>query len=82
MGQTLYVLSGVGRLQFEGENVEELRPRGTGIIPPNTRHWHGASPDRFFFHLAMAEVDDDGEGTEWFEHVTDQVYSCAPDFCA
>jgi quercetin dioxygenase-like cupin family protein len=82
VGQTLFVLSGIGRLQFEGENVEELRPGDTGIIPPNTRHWHGASPDRFFVHLAMAEVDDAGEGTEWFEHVSDQVYSCAPDSCA
>ena len=38
-GQTLYVVSGIGRLQLEGENVQELRPGDTGIIPDDTRHW-------------------------------------------
>lgn len=74
VGQTLYVVSGVGRLQIEGGPVEELRPGDTAIIPPNTRHWHGAAPNRIFTHLAMSEVDDAGGGTEWFEHVTDAQY--------
>ena len=64
VGQTLYVISGVGRLQLEGQAVQELRPGDTGVIPPNTRHWHGSAPDRLFTHLAMSEVDDAGGGTE------------------
>ncbi|MCA8930777.1 MAG: cupin domain-containing protein, partial [Alphaproteobacteria bacterium] len=60
VGQVLYVVSGVGRVQLEGEPVQELRPGDTAMIPPNTRHWHGAAPDRFFVHLAMSEVDDKG----------------------
>lgn len=78
VGQTLYVVSGVGRLQLEGEPVRELRPGDTGIIPPNTRHWHGAAPDRIFVHLAMSEVDDQGGGTQWFEKVSDGDYGVAP----
>lgn len=79
VGQTLYVVSGVGRLQLEGEKVQELRPGDTGIIPPDTRHWHGAAPDRLFVHLAMSEVDNDGGGTQWFEHVNDTDYLATPD---
>jgi quercetin dioxygenase-like cupin family protein len=79
VGQTLYVVSGVGRLQLEGERVQELRPGDTGIIPPNTRHWHGAAPDRFFVLLAMSEVDDAGGGTAWFEHVGDADYDAPPE---
>lgn len=78
VGQTLYVVSGVGRLQLEGEQVQELRPGDTGVIPPNTRHWHGAASDRLFVHLAMSEIDDAGGGTEWFEHVSDEVYLAPP----
>lgn len=78
VGQTLYCISGVGRLQLEGEQVQELRPGDTGIIPPDTRHWHGAASNRFFIHLAMSETADDGGGTEWFEKVSDADYSAAP----
>ena len=79
VGQTLYVVSGIGRLQIEGENVQELRPGDTGIIAPNTRHWHGAASDRLFVHLAMSELDEQGEGTVWFETVSDDDYHATPD---
>ena len=78
VGQTLYCVSGVGRLQLEGEPVQALHPGDTGIIPPNTRHWHGAAPDRFFIHLAMSETSDDGGGTQWFEKVNDTDYAAPP----
>jgi quercetin dioxygenase-like cupin family protein len=78
VGQTLYCVSGIGRVQLEGEPVQELHPGDTALIPPNTRHWHGAASDRLFVHLAMSEVDDEGEGTAWFEHVSDEDYGKAP----
>jgi quercetin dioxygenase-like cupin family protein len=78
VGQTLYCLSGAGRVQFEGQQAQELRPGDTVIIPPNTRHWHGAAPDKLFAHLAMSETTDTGEGTVWFEKVSDEDYSKAP----
>ena len=78
VGQTLFVISGVGRLQIEGEPVQELRPGDTGIIPPDTRHWHGAASDSFFVHLAMSETDDNGGGTQWYELVSDEDYAASP----
>jgi quercetin dioxygenase-like cupin family protein len=47
------------------------------LIPPDTWHWHGAAPDRFFAHLAMMEVDDAGRGTAWFEPVSEIDYTAA-----
>jgi quercetin dioxygenase-like cupin family protein len=75
VGQTLYCVSGIGRVQLEGEQVQELHPGDTAMIPPNTRHWHGAAPDRIFVHLAMSDVNDKGEGTAWFEKVGDEDYT-------
>lgn len=78
VGQTLYCLSGAGRVQREGEQVQEIRAGDTVIIPPNTRHWHGSAPGKLFSHLAMSELNDKGEGTSWFEHVSDADYSAPP----
>jgi len=78
VGQVLYAVSGIGRVQLEGEPVQILYPGDTAMIPPNTRHWHGAAPDRLFTHLAMSEVNDKGEGTSWFEHVADADYGKKP----
>ena len=79
VGQYLYCVSGIGRVQLEGEAVQELHPGDTAVIPPDTRHWHGAAPDRLFVHLAMSEVNDKREGTAWFEHVSDEQYEAATD---
>ncbi|HUB11363.1 MAG TPA: cupin domain-containing protein [Acetobacteraceae bacterium] len=78
VGQTLYCLSGAGRVQFEGQPAQELHPGDTVVIPPNTRHWHGAAPDKLFAHLAMSELNDKGEGTAWFEYVSDADYNQPP----
>ncbi len=78
VGQTLFCLSGAGRVQREGEQVQEIRAGDTVIIPPNTRHWHGSAPGKLFSHLAMSELNDKGEGTSWFEHVSDTDYNAPP----
>jgi quercetin dioxygenase-like cupin family protein len=78
VGQTLYCLSGVGRVQREGEPVQELHPGDTVMIPPDVRHWHGAAPDRLFAHLAMSEITEAGAGTAWFEKVSDTDYTRVP----
>jgi quercetin dioxygenase-like cupin family protein len=77
VGQVLYVLSGVGRYQLEGQPVQEIRPGDTVIIPPDARHWHGAAPDNMMAHLAMSESSDDGAATTWLEPVTDADYNAA-----
>jgi len=58
--------------------VQEIRAGDTVIIPPKTRHWHGAAPDKLFAHLAMSEQTDKGEATAWFEHVSDADYNAKP----
>ena len=78
VGQILYVLSGVGRYQLEGEPVQEIKPGDTVVIPPNSRHWHGSAPDTMMVHLAMSETDDKGQATSWFEPVSDADYTKAP----
>jgi quercetin dioxygenase-like cupin family protein len=78
VGQTLYCLSGVGRVQREGEPVQVLNPGDTVLIPPQVRHWHGAAPDRLFAHLAISENGEKGEGTAWFEAVSDRDYTATP----
>jgi quercetin dioxygenase-like cupin family protein len=78
VGQILYVLSGVGRYQLEGQPVQAIMPGDTVVIPPNSRHWHGAAPDTMMVHLAMTETNDKGEATSWLEPVSDGDYSKAP----
>ena len=56
VGQTLYCLSGVGRICFAGEEPQVLRPGDTVNIPPDTIHWTDASPDRLFSHLSLSEA--------------------------
>ena len=76
--QVLYVLSGVGRYQLEGESVQEIMAGDTVVIPPNVRHWHGSAPGTMMCHLAMSETDDQGRATSWFEPVSDADYTKAP----
>ena len=75
MGQTLFCLSGVGRICFKGEKPQMLNPGDTVNIPPDTMHWHGAAPDRLFSHLALSEAGEQGQGTAWGTHVSDAEYN-------
>jgi quercetin dioxygenase-like cupin family protein len=75
VGQTLYCLSGIGRICFKGEKPQVLNPGDVVNIPPDTLHWHGASPDRLFAHLALSEAGEQGQGTSWGKHVSDTEYN-------
>jgi quercetin dioxygenase-like cupin family protein len=74
LGQTLYVLSGIGRVQAKGGPIREIRPGDVVWIPPNEKHWHGASPANAMTHIAMQEALD-GVYSSWMEHVTDEEYN-------
>jgi quercetin dioxygenase-like cupin family protein len=76
LGQTLFVISGVGRVQTKGGPVREIRPGDTVWIPPHEKHWHGASPNNGMVHIAMHESLD-GTHVTWMEHVTDEEYAVA-----
>jgi quercetin dioxygenase-like cupin family protein len=77
-GQTIYVTEGVGRCQRRGGPVEVIRPGDRVFFEPGEDHWHGAAPDRFMVHMAMLEVDEEGNAATWGEHVTDEEYESAP----
>src|SRR5437588_1671676 len=44
LGQTLHVVSGVGRAQTWGGPLREIRAGDTVWIPASEKHWHGAAP--------------------------------------
>jgi len=73
-GQTLYVMEGIGRARRRGGPVEVIRPGDRVFFDPGEEHWHGAAPDRFMTHLAMVEVDDEGNSAIWGEYVSDEEY--------
>jgi quercetin dioxygenase-like cupin family protein len=77
-GQTIYVLEGVGLAQRRGGSVEVIRPGDRVFFEPGEEHWHGAAANRFMTHLAMLQVDEEGNSATWGEHVTEQEYGAAP----
>ncbi|HEU0223586.1 MAG TPA: cupin domain-containing protein [Paracoccaceae bacterium] len=77
IGQTLLVLSGLGRAQSWGGPVQEIRPGDSVWFEPGEKHWHGASPTVAMTHLAMQEALD-GSAVDWLEQVTDEQYREPP----
>ena len=77
LGQTLYVVSGMGRVGLRGGEVRVIREGDTVWIPPGEEHWHGAGPDTMMSHIAMQEALD-GSAANWLEHVADDDYLRTP----
>jgi quercetin dioxygenase-like cupin family protein len=75
LGQTIFVLEGIGRCQREGGPNEAIRPGDRVYFEPGENHWHGATPNRFMAHIAIQEADETGSPVTWGEHVSDQEYS-------
>jgi quercetin dioxygenase-like cupin family protein len=73
LGQTLYVVAGLGLVQKEGEAAREIRPGDVVWIPAGEKHWHGGTPTNGMTHLAMQEALD-GNTATWMEPVTDAQY--------
>ena len=76
-GQTIHVTEGVGRCQRRGGAVELIRAGDSVFFEPGEEHWHGAAPDRFMTHIAMHQVDEQGNAVEWLEHVSDEEYGAS-----
>lgn len=77
LGQTLYVLSGIGRVQAWDGPVREIRAGDTVWIPPDEKHWHGAAPTHSMVHLAIQEARG-GVHVVWLEQVDNEQYDVAP----
>ncbi|RUT45436.1 cupin domain-containing protein [Paenibacillus anaericanus] len=70
IGQVLMITGGEGWYQEEGKSAQLLLPGDVVNIPPNVKHWHGATKDSWFVHLAITP----GE-TEWLEPVDSELYN-------
>jgi len=76
LGQTLFVISGAGRVQTWGGPVREIKAGDVVWIPPDEKHWHGAAPTTTMVHIATQEALD-GKHVTWMEHVSDEQYKSA-----
>jgi quercetin dioxygenase-like cupin family protein len=76
-GQTIYVTEGIGLAQRRGGPVEVIRPGDRVLFEPGEQHWHGATATRFMTHIAMLDVDGEGNAATWGDHVTDDDYRAA-----
>lgn len=73
-GQILLVTGGKGYYQEEGKPVQVLSEGDVVKIRPDVKHWHGATPDSWFTHIAISTNAQKGE-VEWLEPVTDKEYN-------
>ena len=72
-GQILVCVEGEGYYQEEGKTAQKLHPGDIVVIPANVKHWHGATADSWFSHLAV-EVPGENISNEWLEPVSDEEY--------
>ncbi len=72
-GQILICVDGQGYYQEAGKSVQKLSAGDVVVIPANVKHWHGATADSWFSHIAV-EVPGENTRTEWCEEVADQEY--------
>jgi 4-carboxymuconolactone decarboxylase len=73
LGQTLIVTAGTGWVQQFGGQVQEIRQGDVVWIPPNVKHWHGATASTSVTHIAIQESLN-GKTVEWMEKVSDEQY--------
>lgn len=73
-GQLLIAVGGVGYYQERGKAARRLLPGDVVEIAPNVEHWHGAAPDSWFSHLAIACNPQTNQNT-WLEVVNDEEYA-------
>ncbi|MBC1455512.1 cupin domain-containing protein [Listeria welshimeri] len=72
-GQILLVTGGTGYYQEEGQPAKLLKEGDMVTIPKDVKHWHGATKDSWFVHLAISTNVELG-GTTWLEPVSDEHY--------
>jgi len=73
LGQTLIVTAGSGWVQQAGQPVQSIKPGDTVWIPPQVKHWHGATATTAMTHIAIAEVQD-GNVVDWMDQVSADAY--------
>ncbi|WP_078764563.1 MULTISPECIES: cupin domain-containing protein [Sphingobacterium] len=73
-GQILIAVGGTGYYQERGKSAVRIEVGDVIEIAPNVEHWHGASPESWFSHIAIACNPQINENT-WLEPVTNEEYA-------
>ena len=73
LGQTLYILSGIGLIALRDQMPQKILAGDTVWIPPHEQHWHGACPTNAMIHIAIQETLH-GSVADWLEQVSEEDY--------
>jgi quercetin dioxygenase-like cupin family protein len=73
-GQILLCTKGNGYYQEKGKSIRPLKAGDVVEIYPDIIHWHGASQNSEFEHIAISTQQSKGS-VVWMEPVTDEEYS-------
>ena len=73
-GQVLLVTDGTGYYQEKGKPIQLLHKGDVVNILSDIEHWHGASPDAGFTHIAINANTQKGI-VIWLQRVTDEEYN-------
>lgn len=69
--QVIYGEQGEGWVSFEGQPRHVVVPGDVVHVEVGARHWHGATPEHPFVHLAVTA----GGDTVWLGEVTPEEYA-------
>lgn len=72
-GQILIAVAGTGYYQEWGQDPIKLEPGHVINVGAGVKHWHGASKEDWFSHIAIAVPGQD-TSNEWCEPVDDDYY--------
>lgn len=73
-GQILLVTDGKGYYQEKGRSARLLTKGDVVKIPSDLEHWHGATRNSSFTHIAISNITKDG-AVKWLQPVTDEEYN-------
>jgi len=73
-GQILLVTDGSGYYQEKGKPAQHIQKGDVVRIPPDTEHWHGASPTSGLTHIAISPNTNKGS-VVWLQPVTNEEYN-------
>lgn len=68
--QLLLLTAGEGWYQEFGKPAQKLHPGDAVAIHEGVKHWHGATKDSWFSHIAITKGS-----SEWLEEVSDADYA-------
>ena len=68
--QLLLITAGEGWYQEFGKPAQKLHPGDAVAIHEGVKHWHGATKDSWFSHIAITKGS-----SEWLEEVSDADYA-------